>query len=145
MCHCLCSTWLCAYSPLISKFSIQKNYKRFLWVLCRSKHINAQHKDPLGLKTSILDVSMQIITCHINNGTSKDKTLSKWTKIKNGVLQGSILGPLIFLLYVNNLLMIINNKSIPILFADDTSILFTHSNFTYYNNNISTVFDILNK
>jgi hypothetical protein len=46
---------------------------------------------------------------------------------------------------VNNLPKAINNKSIPVLFADDTSILFTHSNLTDFINNINTVFDTLNK
>ena len=47
--------------------------------------------------------------------------------MKCGVLQGSILGPLLFLLHVNNL---INESSVlyPIMFADDTNLFYTHSN-----------------
>ena len=59
-------------------------------------------------------------------------TLSNWAIIKQGVPQGCIMGPLFFLLYINDLPKIINNKSIPILFADDTSILFTNSNLINY-------------
>jgi len=44
------------------------------------------------------------------------------------VPQGSVFGPLLFLLYKNELPKIINETSAPIIFADDTSILFAHSN-----------------
>jgi hypothetical protein len=50
-------------------------------------------------------------------------TPSRWTRVKHGVLQGSILGPLLFLLYINDLPNALSGKATPILFADDTSIL----------------------
>ena len=55
------------------------------------------------------------------------------------------MGPLLFLLYINDLPKIINKTSPPIIFADDTSILFTHSNLTDFNKNIYIVFTTLNK
>jgi hypothetical protein len=45
---------------------------------------------------------------------------------------------------MNDLPKFLNDKSVPILFADDTSILLSHSNPTDFNNNINTVFKILN-
>ena len=47
---------------------------------------------------------------------------STWEEIEHGVLQGSILVSL-FLFYINDLPKAINDKSIPILLAYDTSIL----------------------
>jgi hypothetical protein len=43
---------------------------------------------------------------------------STWRKIKHGVPQ-SILGPLLLFLYINDLSKTINDKIIPILFADN--------------------------
>ena len=56
-----------------------------------------------------------------------------------------MVGHLLFLLYRNDLCMIINNDSIPALFAADTSILFIHSYFIAYKNNIGTLFETSNK
>ena len=46
--------------------------------------------------------------------------------IKCGVPQGSILGPLLFLVYVNDLSSVCSS-ALPILFADDTNLFFSGS------------------
>jgi len=51
------------------------------------------------------------------------KSDSKWKKVKRGVPQGLILGPLLFILYINDLPKAIMQKATPIIFADDTSIV----------------------
>jgi hypothetical protein len=43
--------------------------------------------------------------------------------IKCGIPQGSVLGPILFPLYINDLPQIINEKAVLILFANDPSIL----------------------
>ena len=53
--------------------------------------------------------------CHINGFLSSEKT------IRCGVPQGSILGPLFFLLYINDLPQCLS-KTKPRLFADDTNL-----------------------
>jgi hypothetical protein len=46
---------------------------------------------------------------------------SEWERITLGMLQGSILGPILFLLFINDLPRTLNNISIQVLFADDSS------------------------
>jgi hypothetical protein len=81
----------------------------------------------------------------IYNDSENSNKVSDWAKIRHGVPQSSVLGPLLFLLYINDLPKIINKTSTPIIFADDTSILFAHSNLIDLNKNIHIVFTTLNK
>jgi len=76
----------------------------------------------------------------INNSSSNNTTFSEWGKIKYGVPQGPILGPLSSVIYINDRLNTIADTSKPILFADDTSIVITNpspSKFKEYINNIT--------
>jgi len=83
---------------------------------------------------------VQIITSYLN-----DNTVSKWTKRKYGVPQGSNLGPLLFLVYIIDIPKAIDHKAIPIIFTDDTSILITNPNNIHFHNNLNIVFGQLNK
>jgi hypothetical protein len=75
----------------------------------------------------------------IGSKTNHNITVSYWALIKHGVPQGSVLGPTLLLLYINDLPVVINKKAIPVLFADDTSVLCTHHNFMEFQVNIDTV------
>ena len=59
-----------------------------------------------------------------------NETRSTECVIKRGVPQGSILGPLFFLLYINDLPNTIELAEC-LLFADDTSIFLSHSDLSY--------------
>ena len=54
-----------------------------------------------------------------------DGVSSRSNKVKNGVPLGSILGPLHYLISINNLPKIRDKNAQVVLFADDTSIIVT--------------------
>ena len=55
------------------------------------------------------------------------------------------MGPLLFLFYISDLPKAINNKSVPISFADDTSILITSPNKNYFQIKITPPFNFINE
>ena len=68
-----------------------------------------------------------------------NKVYSKWEHMKHGVPQGSVLGPLFFLTYINDFSSIISKIPNTVSFADDTSIIISHTNPEELKNNINTV------
>jgi hypothetical protein len=66
-------------------------------------------------------------------------------KINHGVPQGSILGPSLFLFYINDSPNIVQYNSKPTLFADDTSLIISNPNHIDFKTNINNVFSHLNK
>jgi hypothetical protein len=62
-----------------------------------------------------------------------------------GLPQGSILGPLLFLKYINDLPKVVEPKAIPIFFADDTNIFIKSPKNTKLKNDLNTVICQINK
>jgi hypothetical protein len=53
---------------------------------------------------------------------------SNWGRVTHGVPQGSILGPLLSITYINDLPSTIKTLSEPTIFADDTSVIISNKN-----------------
>jgi hypothetical protein len=92
-------------------------------------------------KTFYLTDRYQRVT--LNNITNKNSS-SKWEVLKCGVPQGLILGPLFFLIYINDLPTIANNDNNMVLLVDDTSIIITDSNRRDFNINANQKFQDIN-
>lgn len=62
--------------------------------------------------------------CVLGNNNSK----SDWEEVQNGVPQGSVLGPVLFILYLNDICLEVP-KIMKLIYADDLQI-YLHSSFT---------------
>ena len=67
------------------------------------------------------------------------KWYSEWETVKHRVPQESILGPLLFLVYINDLSRTINRVTELILFADDTSIVISNSSIEEFKSSTNLV------
>jgi hypothetical protein len=81
----------------------------------------------------------------INAHNNSNGYFSKWEKVQHGVPQGSVFGPLLFLVYINDLSKSVSDKSSPILFADDTSFIIANLDETGFKFKTNEIFNEINK
>ena len=86
-------------------------------------------------------LALKLIQSYLSNRkqyTKMENFKSDLAKIDYGVPQGSYLGPLLFLLYINDLPLASQFDSI--LFADDTFLAMSENNFSKLENRVNTEF-----
>ena len=76
--------------------------------------------EALGIRGHLLQWIRCFLTCHLQRVVINGK-YSSWLPVQSGVPQRSILGPLLFILYVNDIYSIIHHSKDG-MFADDLSI-----------------------
>jgi hypothetical protein len=74
----------------------------------------------------------------LNNNYST--SVSDWGKVTHGVSQRSVLGRLLFLLYINNLPSSTNYSNKSILFADDTSLIISNPDPINFRNSANSTY-----
>ena len=78
----------------------------------------------LGIRGTILDWFESYLS-NRKHQTKVNDTLSNTLKVKTGVPEGSSLGPLLFLIYINDMQNIFQENELTI-FADDTTLVLSH-------------------
>jgi len=81
-----------------------------------------------------------INSCHKINGY-----FSKWDEVQHRAPQGSVLGPFLFLIYIDDLSKSVSDKASPILFADITSFIVANCDRDKFKLNTNEIFNERNK
>lgn len=132
---CLCNgyrtsrqfVWLCR-GIITTLYQMLSSYLIYTFILRLHKQSNLDHYDIFAVPWYDLSKSYLKNRYQKVLRVSKDSfysIFSEWGNVKHGVPKGSILGPLLFLFYVNDFPKIIKISSKPPRFAHDTSLIIT--------------------
>ena len=93
------------------------------------------------LKSYLHDIKRRVVLQFV----SSPNLLSDWEIVRDGVPQGSVVGPLLFNVYINDFPCIINKISHTILCADDTNIRISSSDLNELNSKLNSVLCCISK
>ena len=89
-------------------------------LLTKLRHYGIQGVGWNWFKTYIKNRKQKV---QINLQSGIQESICKWETIKSGVPQGSILVPLLFIVYMNDFPRVAKQLASPVMYADDTSLL----------------------
>lgn len=107
-------------------------------ILCRKLNLYGIRGVASRLIESYLENRKQ---CVIEMGKNGEMQMSDTVTIKKGVPQGSVLGPLLYILYTNELPIVVDQTMI--LYADDTSLVFSEADIVSCQTKIAESLNIM--
>jgi hypothetical protein len=102
-------------------------------LVAKLEHYRIQDTILKWFKSYLID-RKQRVKINVNENQTHYST---WETMKQGVPQGSVLGPLLFTMHINNLPKSVTHDSKAILFADDTSGLVMDKDYTKFKQKIN--------